>query len=259
MRGMRTGVALLTTLLLWSGTVWAQASPPAGATLAAQLYELTETARLIGRGAAESEMSTSALMGFAQPGTPLCPSTSPALAVAPGSSGGSDLTGSDDLRHGGKAVCVVTLTGSNTVDLTTGLGSIQGSFKVVAPDPANPRAVDAPELVIMKGSFAGTMDFSPALVSGVPYGTVAGQLTVDGGGTVPYTGVFVMPFAAATDPNDVNYCNSIFPSGAGDCYLTYALTSLNPPAVQVTNVEPVTAAQKSLGYPTARFDVYFPQ
>ena len=255
MRRVPIGAALLTPLLLWSGTVWAQTSTPAGFTPTAQMYELTETARLIAKGAATSEMSTSAMMGFAQVGSPLCPSTSPALAVAPGSA----VTGTDDLRYSGQAVCVVTLTGSDTVDLWTGLGPIQGSFKVVAPDPANPRAVDAPELVVMKGSFTGTMDFAPALLSGLPYGTVTGQLTVDGGGTVQYTGVFDMPFAAATDPTYANPCNGIFPTGGGECYLTYALTALNPPVVQVTGVEPVTAAQKSLAYPMARFDIYFQQ
>ncbi len=86
MTRIRAGVALLATSVLWSATAWAQGTTTSpGPTPGAQMYELTETARLIGRGAATSEMSTSAMMGFAQVGSPLCPSTSPALAVAPGS------------------------------------------------------------------------------------------------------------------------------------------------------------------------------
>jgi hypothetical protein len=42
-----TGVALLATSFLWSASVWAQGpTPPPGLTRGAQVYELTETARL---------------------------------------------------------------------------------------------------------------------------------------------------------------------------------------------------------------------
>src|SRR2546426_6820557 len=140
MRRVQTGVALLTTLLLWSGTGWAQRSTPAGYTLAAQVYELTETARLIAKRRTGAEVSVSAMMGFAKPGTPVCP---PEWAgPAPKGPGGMS---SNDVRDNGAVVCAVTLTASNTVDLTTGLGPISGTFKVLLVDPINPNAVDAPE------------------------------------------------------------------------------------------------------------------
>ncbi len=65
-------MAMLTTLLLWSGTARAQGSTPAGLTPGAQVYELTETARLIAHRKIDYEVSVSAMMGFARPGSPLC-------------------------------------------------------------------------------------------------------------------------------------------------------------------------------------------
>jgi hypothetical protein len=57
-------------------------------------------------------------------------------------------------------------------------------------------AVDAPELVVMKASFHGKMDFAPALLHGVPYGTVTGSMKLSKGkGRIPFTGVFRLPFA----------------------------------------------------------------
>jgi len=152
-------------------------------------------------------------------------------------------------------VCAITLTASNTVDLGTGLGPISGTFKVVLPDPINPHAVDAPELVVMKGSFNGNMDFSPAVISEIPYGTVTGVLLTDSGAPIPFGGVFVMPFGP--DPNFPNLCDLINPTG--NCYLTYSLSGVNPLAVTVTGAAPVTPSQRALGYPTARFDIYFQQ
>jgi len=257
MRRVQTVAALLTTLLLWSGAAWAQGSTPVGYTRGAQVYELTETARLIAKRKTEYEVSVSAMMGFVRLGTPLCPAQQFATS-APGTGA------SNDIRDQG-SVCVVTITGSNTVDLTTGLGPISGTFKVVLPDPVNPHAVDAPELVVMKGSFDGSMDFSPAVLSGVPYGTVTGVLQTDSSAQIPFVGVFVMPFDPNPDPTTPNLCNvanyaaNNLGSPGGNCYLQYALTQLNPPVVQLTGAEIVRDAQKSLGYPTARFDIYFQQ
>ena len=241
MRRVGTGVAVLTTLLLWSGTARAQ-----GFTPGAQVYELTETARLIANRKIDYEVSVSAMMGFARPGSQVCQAQW--AGPAPGSGG------STDLRDSGP-VCAITLTASNTVDLRTGLGPISGTFKVVLPDPINPHAVDAPELVVVKGSFDGNMDFSPAVISGIPYGTVTGVLLTNSGAPIPFGGVFVMPFGP--DPNFPNLCDLINPTG--NCYLTYSLSGVNPLVVTVTGAAPVTPSQRALGYPTARFDIYFQQ
>ena len=66
MRRVRIGVALLVTVLLWSGAAWALIPN-------AQVYELTEEASLTAAGALGSEVSVSSMIGFVQSGTALCP------------------------------------------------------------------------------------------------------------------------------------------------------------------------------------------
>jgi hypothetical protein len=132
-------VALLVTVLLWSGAAWAL-------TPNAQVYELTETANLIAAGAIGSEASVSSMIGFIQSGTALCPAkfAAPARRALRGRPRG-------DIRDRGP-VCTVTITGDNTVDLATGLGSISGTFAVLGPDPINPSAIDAPEVPVFTGT-----------------------------------------------------------------------------------------------------------
>src|SRR6266446_4524825 len=184
MKRVGTGVALLVTVLLWSGAAWAL-------TPNAQVYELTENASLIARGAVGSESSVSSMLGFIQSGSALCPAqfAAPARRAHRGRYRG-------DIRDLGP-VCTVTITGSNIVDLATGLGSIDGTFAVLGPDPITPLAVDAPEVPLITGTFYGNMDFSPAVLAGAPYGTVTGVLTAGTGVSVPFKGVFMMPFDAA--------------------------------------------------------------
>jgi hypothetical protein len=38
------------------------------------------------------------------------------------------------------------------------------------------------------------MDFSPALLAGLPYGIAIGTATVEGVGSSPFTGIFALPF-----------------------------------------------------------------
>ena len=88
---------------------------------------------------------------------------------------------------------VVNASGSDNIDVRTGQGLFGGTLTVVVQGD---NAVDGPELVIMLGSFQGKMDFAPALLNGVPYGSVVGTLKVSKSkGAIPFTGVFRLPFA----------------------------------------------------------------
>ena len=245
MRRVGTEVALLVTVLLWSGAAWAL-------TPNAQVYELTEEASLTAAGALGSEVSVSSMIGFVQSGTALCPAqfATPARRAHRGRYRG-------DIRDLGP-VCTVTITGNNTVDLATGLGSISGTFAILGPDPINPNAVDAPEVALMTGTFNGSMDFSPAVRAGVPYGTVTGVLSSGASVRVPFTGVFVMPFDAACSWRGDDDRDDRGASFVTDCYLTYTLSG-TPPVVTVTGMVPLTPAQKAIDFPTARFDIYFQQ
>ena len=190
------------------------AAPLFGATaLAADatLYELTENMKLVGKDSPRRR-ATSELMGTANAGTPLCP-----MPV-------------------GAPPCTINATGSDNISLVTGLGKFGGTFTVVVQGD-NP--VDSPEFVIAKGKFSGKMDFSPAVLGGIPYGTVVGTLDPNGGGhrdQVRFTGTFFLPFEFPGDPSATAY------------YLDFT----NP-----YGVVPVADNQRALGYPTVKFEINF--
>jgi len=185
------------------------AAPLFGATaLAADatLYELTENMKLVGKDSPRRR-ATSELMGTANAGTPLCP-----MPV-------------------GAPPCTINATGSDNISLVTGLGKFSGTFTVVVQGD-NP--VDSPEFVIAKGKFSGKMDFSPAVLVNVPLGTVVGKMVLaGGGGTVPFTGTFRLPFVFGDSP---------------------PLYLIDPAAFTVV---PVEANEYALGYPTVRFEINF--
>src|SRR5712691_5956322 len=192
------------------------AAPLFGATaLAADatLYELTENMRLVGKDSPRRR-ATSELMGTANAGTPLCP-----MPV-------------------GAPPCTINATGSDNISLVTGLGKFGGTFTVVVQGD-NP--VDSPEFVVAKGKFTGKMDFSPAVLGGIPYGSVVGTLDPNGGGhrdQVRFTGTFFLPFAFPSDPSATAY------------YLDF--NPANP-----YHVVPVADNQRALGYPTVKFEINF--
>jgi len=190
------------------------AAPLFGATaLAADatLYELTENMKLVGKDSPRRR-ATSELMGTANAGTPLCP-----MPV-------------------GAPPCTINATGSDNISLVTGLGKFGGTFTVVVQGD---NLVDSPEFVIAKGKFSGKMDFSPAVLGGIPYGTVVGTLDPNGGGhrdQVRFTGTFFLPFEFPGDPSATAY------------YLDFT----NP-----YGVVPVADNQRALGYPTVKFEINF--
>src|SRR3989449_4673068 len=192
------------------------AAPLLGATaLAADatLYELTENMKLVGKDSPRRR-ATSELMGTANAGTPLCP-----MPV-------------------GAPPCTINATGMDNISLVTGLGKFSGTFTVVVQGD-NP--VDSPEFVIAKGKFSGKMDFSPAVLGGIPYGTVVGTLDPNGGGHpdhVPFTGTCFLPFEFPGDPSATAY------------YLDF--NPANP-----YHLVPVADNQRALGYPTVKFEINF--
>jgi hypothetical protein len=143
----------------------------------ATLYELTENMKVVQRNrkhgpAPARRVAMAAITGVAAPGTPLCPS--PELQSGP-------------------AGCAVNVLGTDNISLTTGLGSLNGTFATVIQGD-NP--VDGPEAVVLRGEFKGEMDFSPAILHQIPFGTVSGRVRAAGARrSAPFTGVFRLPFA----------------------------------------------------------------
>ena len=168
------------------------------------LYEVTENMKLktLERAKQSSlrRQATSALTGTAAAGSPLCP-----LPVA----------------------CVINATGSDDIDVVSGLGTFKGKWTAVVHGDND---VDAPEYEILKGNFGGVMDFSPALVYGVPYGTVVGELKV-GRDRYPFTGVFYLPFLWPGDD------------------------SRTPLFLGATGPVPVAPNEFSVGFPTVKFEI----
>jgi len=139
-----------------------------------RLYEITENMKISKGGKFERRKATSELIGTADVGTPLCPANLVAV-YAPGAKS-----------------CTINATGSDNISLGTGLGPFSGSYTVVVQGD---NSTDSPEFVIAKGIFKGKMDFSPAVLMGIPLGHVTGKITdLDTWKTTPFTGTFRLPF-----------------------------------------------------------------
>lgn len=141
----------------------------------ATLYELTENMKVVERHKRREPLSRriamSALTGVSEVGTPLCPV--PELQSGP-------------------AGCAINVLGKDNISLLTGLGTFEGDFATVIQGD-NP--VDGPEAVVLRGGFRGQMDFSPAILHQIPFGTVTGRVRADRGRDTAFTGVFRLPFA----------------------------------------------------------------
>ena len=241
-RMMTTGIrgigALLALVALAAAAPgYAVAGPPvptdaevqacnAGTGPCAFLYETTENLTLKGlkRPSADDvggrRKATSALLGFAVRGTPLCP---------------EELFGELDAPY-----CAVNATGSSNIDLKTGLGQFNGTMTIVVQESnaAGMPTPDSPEKVIARGHFSGKMDFAQAILQGIPLGTVSAKMKLDGlTKEMPFTGVFRLPF--------------LFPPVGGDT----PLYLLDPKTFQV---EPVAGNEMAIGFPTVRFEISFP-
>jgi hypothetical protein len=230
-------------------------APAVASAGSATLYELTENMKLVQRNHRNASVSrrvaTSAITGVATVGTPLCPA--PELQSGP-------------------AGCAVNVLGSDNVSLTTGLGTLSGQFTTVVQGD-NP--VDGPEAVALRGEFFGHMDFSPAILHQIPFGTVKGKVRSQGSRKrEDFTGVFRLPFAgnietevevapgvkvkltlrqlfcpATPDPNPwAEYY------GGFDLVYLDNVEAATTPAGRCLNIQP---NELSLGAPLVRFDIDF--
>src|SRR5437879_3999743 len=151
---------LAVSLLVFVGVSRAADRDSLGAT-GVTLYEISErvtfdpdpsSAGVILRNA------TSPLQGFAEVGTPLCP---------------SDLLISVPRMKS----CTVIATGKDAVSTATGLGPVSGTFDVVINAPGN-SSVHVPDLPVISGTFSGDVDLSLAVLHHVPLGWIAGNFTI---------------------------------------------------------------------------------
>lgn len=217
----------------------------------ATLYELSENMKLtskirhgqtIGR-----RQAMSALSGVAAVKTPLCPQA--VLASGPGG-------------------CAINVIGMDDISLMTGLGTLEGTYTTVVQGD-NP--VDGPEAVVQIGAFTGQMDFSPAILRQVPYGTVVGRVTSGSGRgrSSPFTGVFRLPFAGNVEvdaaPGVTLSLRALFcplsptPNPYAPMYGGFDLAYLDTDANGQLNGKclDIQPNELSLGTPLVRFDISF--
>lgn len=89
----------------------------------------------------------SAIQGTAQFGTPLCPTALVGVLAQIG------------LLFGATS-CTVTIDGHSNVSLSTGAGTVDGTFSVVVNAD---NFVDSPEFVVMTGKFSGEIQLDPTV------------------------------------------------------------------------------------------------
>jgi hypothetical protein len=189
----------------------------------AVLYEVTEKMYLLDANGnvvppdlATVRKADASLFGWARVGNPLCPSV-------------------QLITNLGLGACSVTADGIDNISLWTGKGTVDGTFAVVVQDD---NAADAPEYVVMNGSFAGQMDLSIR-----PLGRITGTFSAGGGSApVPFCGTFRLPFEVSLDGKRVN------PRRGNPHYY------LNDDGATLI---PVQAAEKSIGMPTVRLELKF--
>ena len=196
----------------------------------AVLYEVTEDMYLkdasgnfvSGVATAARRSAVAQLSGWAKIGTPLCPAY--VRLIVP------------------KAKrCTVNATGADDLSLATGTGTLGGTYAVVVQGD---NAVDAPEFVIMTGTFSGKADLSLSLSGQAPLGVITdGVGTIDGysEATFKFTGTFRLPFAL----DEVGQRRQ--PRRESNAYY---LNDHGRP-VEVKNEE------RSLGMPTVRLEIDF--
>jgi len=180
--------------------------------------------------------ATSPLQGFAELGTPLCPSE--LLISVP------------RIKS-----CTVIATGTDSVSTVLGTGPVSGNFDVVINAPGN-SSVHVPDLPVISGTFSGDVDLSSAVLQRVPLGAIWGSFTITqmadllsgrlvalpGPVVLPFKGTFRMPFA--TDAHG-RLARSNRKSAA--FYLADDLRTL-------ILVRPI---ERSIGFPTVRLEVTF--
>lgn len=232
--------ALVTAMGLALSPMACAADPPAQA----MLYELTENMRLKDKKIVH-RMASSVLAGSSVVGTAFCP---------------SDLV---QASNANATSCALSALGSDDVNMNTGLGTFTAKVSIVVQGD-NP--FDGPEVVVDKIKVKGKMDFSPALLGGMFFGTVKGFADVE---TTPgkdkFTGVFRLPFIGSATypyvtggytfrqvlcPGTPNH-NPNFPLNSDFAYVETANGLLTGNCIDIHPDE------LSLGWPSVRFDIWF--
>ena len=208
---------------------------PQSASAQATFYEVTENMRLIARKKSR-RVAHAALVGIAQIGTPFCP-TALVRTVS--------LTAQ---------TCMLNANGEDDINLLTGLGSFDAKLTIVVHGD-NP--VDPPEHVIAKLRASGQMNFAPAILNGLPYGTITGRTHIVGSDDPPskFVGVFRLPFLATPETRAAVCPLTPAANPLMDIDLAYvdsgATGALNGSCL---NIYP---QELSLGFPAVRFDIWF--
>jgi hypothetical protein len=178
----------------------------------------------------------SPLQGFAEVGTPLCPSE--LLISVP------------RIRS-----CTVIATGTDSVSTVSGVGPVSGTFDVVINAPGN-SSVHVPDLPVISGTFSGQVDLSLAVLHHVPLGSIAGSFTITQTAdpatgmlgplpqpvVLPFKGTFRMPFAIDTHARHVKSDRKHAAFYLADDLRTLSL---------------VRPTELSIGFPTVRLEVTF--
>jgi len=211
-------------LALWPSVAAAQAPLGVRADANAVAYEVTENLKLRPLQG-NRRIATAALVGTVNAGTAICP----------------------EALVGEGGVCVLTAMASDNINLANGKGPVTGTFSVVVQD-VNP--VDGAELVILRGTLHGKIDLSPAVLGGMPLGTIQGKWNAKGVNGGPLAGVrahgtfegtFRLPFIA-----DLGCLSDGDPS---DCVAGYLGAAFSFVAAQFNEL--------SLAMPTVRLELKF--
>jgi hypothetical protein len=208
--------------------VWAQAPQ-------ASFYEVTENMRLTARGKPR-RLAQSALVGTADIGTPFCPT---ALVRAVSATA---------------TTCMLNALGEDDISLVTGLGTFDAKLTIVVQGD-NP--VDPPEFVITKIRASGMMNFAPAILNGLPYGTITGRSHIVGSDDTPtpFTGVFRLPFLAS--PATRAALCPVTPNPNQNMPQDLAYVASGPTGALNGSCLDIQMNELSLGFPAVRFDLWF--
>ena len=198
------------------------------------LYEVSERVHM--DPSTGEPVRVSPLLGFAELGTPICPSavwvTVPKIES-----------------------CTVIATGTNVVSLATATSHVFGSFDVVLKLPSD-SSVHIPNAPVLSGTFVGTIDLTQAVTSssGVPLLLfIRGSFRIEWSSvalpacsalpcTLPFSGTFRVPFAI----DDLAH-----PVEADRGHAAFYLADDRHRRI------PVRPTERAAGFPTVRLEVSF--
>jgi hypothetical protein len=103
--------------------------------------------------------------------------------------------------------CWIVVNATGGADDASGVGPVRGTMFVMAEFR---NTADAPELEILSADFSGQLDLSPALLQGIPRGTIVGKYSARGeknsimdGYKIQgsFEGIFRIPFLYGQQPS----------------------------------------------------------